>query len=62
MAEACKDADAFVVGTELDKTLHREAEWRALIADVRKIYKGTDYVCGELVGLHVRAIPGMPWM
>ena len=40
VAEACKDADAFVVGTELDKTLHHEAEWRALIADVRKVYKG----------------------
>lgn len=40
LAEACKDADAFVIGTELDKTLHREAEWRALIADVRTIFKG----------------------
>ena len=40
VAEACKDADAFVVGTELDKTLNHEAEWRALIADVRKVYKG----------------------
>jgi len=40
IAEACKDADAFVVGTELDKTLDHEAEWRALIADVRKVYKG----------------------
>ena len=40
VAKACKDADAFVVGTELDKTLHHEAEWRALIADVRKVYGG----------------------
>ena len=40
VAEACRDADAFVVGTELDKTLSHEAEWRALIADVRKVYKG----------------------
>ncbi|MDE2697979.1 MAG: hypothetical protein OXI23_03845 [Gemmatimonadota bacterium] len=40
VAEACKDADAFVIGTELDKTLNHEGEWRALIADVRKVYKG----------------------
>ena len=40
LADACKNADAFVIGTELDKTLHHEKEWRTLIADVRKIYKG----------------------
>ena len=40
LAETCKDADAFVIGTELDKTLHHEKEWRTLIADVRKIFKG----------------------
>ena len=60
VAEACKDADAFVIGTELDKTLNHEAEWRALIADVRKVYKGQDHLRGELVGLHARAILGCP--
>ena len=35
LAEACREADGFVVGTELDRTLRFEDEWRALIADVR---------------------------
>ena len=36
MAEACKDADGFIVGTELDKTIGYEKRWRSLIAGVRK--------------------------
>ena len=36
MAEACKDADGFIVGTELDKTIGYEKRWRELIAGVRK--------------------------
>ena len=40
VAEACSEADAFVIGTELDQTIHHEAEWRALIADVRAVYDG----------------------
>ena len=40
LAAACSEADAFVIGTELDKTLHDEARWRALIASVRKVYDG----------------------
>lgn len=32
--------DKFAVGTELHKTLHREAEWRAVIAAVRAVYDG----------------------
>jgi hypothetical protein len=36
VAEVCKDADAFAVGTELDKTLVHEARWRALIGKVRE--------------------------
>ncbi len=36
MAEACKDADGFIVGTELDKTIQYEKRWRTLIAGVRK--------------------------
>lgn len=40
VAAACPDADAFVVGTELDQTLHAENEWRALIGDVRRVYAG----------------------
>lgn len=35
LVETCRDADAFVLGSELDRTLGHEAEWRALIADVR---------------------------
>jgi hypothetical protein len=35
LAETCREADGFVVGTELDSTLSREAEWRQIIADVR---------------------------
>jgi hypothetical protein len=37
---ACAAADAIVIGTELDRTLAHEEEWRTLIADVRKVYKG----------------------
>lgn len=37
MAEASKEADAFSIGCELDQTLHHEAEWRELIAEVRKV-------------------------
>jgi hypothetical protein len=37
LAEACKDADGFIIGTELDKTLQYEDEWRKLIADIRAI-------------------------
>ena len=40
LAAACREADAFVIGTELDRTLHHEYRWRALIEDVRKVYNG----------------------
>jgi hypothetical protein len=33
-------ADIFCVGTELSKLSTHESEWRSIIADVRKIYKG----------------------
>lgn len=33
-------ADVFCIGVELDRTLGREAEWRALIAGVRQLYPG----------------------
>ena len=36
LAEACRDADLFVVGTELDRTTSHEEEWRKLIAEVRE--------------------------
>ncbi len=39
VAEVCKDADSFAVGTELDKTLGHEARWRGLIAKVRERIK-----------------------
>lgn len=37
VARWSRAADAFVVGTELDRTLHREADWRRLIARVREV-------------------------
>ena len=40
VAAVSQGADAFVVGTELDKTLHREADWRAVIGAVRGAWKG----------------------
>ncbi|NKB69983.1 MAG: hypothetical protein GKR89_23155 [Candidatus Latescibacteria bacterium] len=36
VARACRKTDAFVVGTELDQTLHDEDRWRRIIAQVRK--------------------------
>ena len=36
LAVVCREADGFVVGTELDRTLYFEAEWRELIAEVRQ--------------------------
>lgn len=35
MADACADADLFIVGTELDRTVGHESEWRSLISRVR---------------------------
>ncbi|MEM1107967.1 MAG: hypothetical protein AAGH99_04670 [Planctomycetota bacterium] len=32
--------DVFAVGTELRQTLHREADWRRVIAAVREVYSG----------------------
>jgi hypothetical protein len=36
LAEACHDADLFVVATELDRTMSHHAEWRDLIRRVRE--------------------------
>jgi len=36
VAELCRGADAFVVGTELDRTVHHERRWRRVIAAVRE--------------------------
>ncbi len=35
VVSATADADAIVVGTELDRTLQRETEWRELVAEIR---------------------------
>jgi hypothetical protein len=35
VAELSREADAFVVGTELDRTLHHEGEWRRIVEIVR---------------------------
>ncbi len=40
MAVASAGADLFVVGTELDRLTHQEAEWRRVIASVRARYDG----------------------
>jgi hypothetical protein len=37
VARACRDADGFAVGTELDRTLHHEDRWRRIIAKVREV-------------------------
>jgi len=39
VARISRDADAFVVGTELDKTIHREQEWRRIVHSVRRNIK-----------------------
>jgi hypothetical protein len=36
LARICADADAFVVGTELDRTVAHEARWRSIIEQVRR--------------------------
>ena len=40
LAAASRGADAFAVGTELDKTIQHEAEWRRVVAKVRSHYEG----------------------
>ncbi len=35
VAEACAEANGFCIGTELDKTIHYESEWRHITARVR---------------------------
>lgn len=37
LAAACQGADGFVVGSELDRTLEFEEQWRGLIAQVRRL-------------------------
>ncbi len=40
LASVATEADAFAVGTELDRTLAQEQPWRGLIGRVRKVYEG----------------------
>ncbi|MFT7485273.1 MAG: hypothetical protein ACI9F9_001120 [Candidatus Paceibacteria bacterium] len=40
LAKICQGADAFVVGTELDRTLSHETEWRAIIGELREVLDG----------------------
>ncbi|MCA9291613.1 MAG: hypothetical protein KDA25_10840, partial [Phycisphaerales bacterium] len=35
LATVCRDADLFVVGTELERTVQHESAWRTIIASVR---------------------------
>lgn len=35
LAQICREADAFVIGTELDKTVSHEKEWREIIKTIR---------------------------
>ena len=46
-ARLAKDADAFVVGNELDATIGHDAAWRRVIADVRREFHGpVSYAAG----------------
>lgn len=40
LADLSRDADAFVVGTELEATVQHESEWRRIIARVRERHPG----------------------
>lgn len=40
VARVTREADAFVVGTELDQTVGNEAAWRRVIARVRSVHPG----------------------
>ena len=40
LARLAREADAFAVGTELDRTVMREEEWRRVIARVRAAFPG----------------------
>lgn len=40
LAEATRGADALCIGSELEGTVHREAEWRALVGEVRSRFPG----------------------
>ncbi len=37
LAQACPDADGFILGTEIDRTLGHEEHWRELIRQVRSV-------------------------
>lgn len=39
VARVSKNADGFVVGTELDRTLHRKADWDRVIREIRGVTK-----------------------
>ena len=54
MAEE-NQAELFCIGCEMVGTDHREAEWRALVGEVRKIYHGPiTYNCDKFQENHVR--------
>lgn len=48
-------SELFSIGVELGRTLEREAEWRALIAAVRRFYSGPLTYCGNWWGDYDRA-------
>ncbi len=47
VAELSKDADAFVVGTELGKTVHHEKQWREIISAVKQEFDGPLTYCAN---------------
>lgn len=49
-------ADLFSVGCELDATVHRSAEWRAIIAAVREIYPGPLIYADDQAETHPGAV------
>lgn len=40
LAQICNNSDAIVIGTELDKTVAYEDEWRDIIKQIRSVYSG----------------------
>jgi len=63
LAEAC-GMEALAVGTELGSTTQHEREWRALIGEIRKRYRGKLVYCAnwaEDLG-HVRFWDALDWI
>ena len=60
LATVCREADGFVVGTELDRMLTFEEEWRGIIAEVRTAHRRAPDLRGQLDRLSPSAFLGCP--